>query len=37
LFGFVPISWSLLLAAVLIVVAYILATEAAKLRFFAAR
>jgi P-type Mg2+ transporter len=37
LFGFVPLSWSLLLAALLIVIAYIVATEAAKLRFFAAR
>jgi len=37
LFGFVPLSWSLLLSTVLIAVAYVLATEAAKLRFYAAR
>jgi len=34
LFGFVPLSWQLLLAAVLVVTAYILTTEAAKLGFF---
>jgi len=37
LFGFVPLSWGLLLSTVLIAVAYVLATEAAKLRFYAAR
>jgi Mg2+-importing ATPase len=36
LFGFVPLSASLVLAALLIVAAYVAATEAAKLRFFAA-
>jgi Mg2+-importing ATPase len=35
-FGFVPLSWSLLGPAILIVAAYILSTEAAKIRFFGA-
>jgi Mg2+-importing ATPase len=33
-FGFVPLSWQLLLAAVLVVTAYVLTTEAVKLGFF---
>jgi hypothetical protein len=37
LFGFVPLGASLVLAALLIVAAYVATTEAAKLRFFAAR
>ena len=37
LFGFVPMSGGLVAAMVLIVVAYIAATEAAKIRFFRAR
>jgi Mg2+-importing ATPase len=37
LFGFVPLGAHLMLAVLLIVVAYVAATEAAKLRFHAAR
>jgi Mg2+-importing ATPase len=33
-FGFVPLSWQLLLAAILVVTAYVLTTEAVKLGFF---
>jgi Mg2+-importing ATPase len=35
-FGFVPLPWQLLAAAVLIVAAYVATTEVAKLRFFRA-
>ena len=37
LFGFVPLGLRLVAAVLLIVIAYVAATEAAKLRFFAAR
>jgi Mg2+-importing ATPase len=37
LFSFVPLSWSLLLTAVLVTVAYVATTEAAKRLFFARR